>query len=101
MPKGPHISQWIKSKLLLELLCDTEKGSLLCFAKGHMSQTFVWSRVIAESICLREWNLELDTCPNLQCHISKCLWIEDKARGAELNWNELQVLACDEAGIRW
>ena len=99
MPKGPHISQWIRSKPLFELLCDAEKGSLVCFAKGHISQTFVQSKVIELYICFKECNLELETCPSLQCHISNGLWIEDKAK--ELNWEELQVSDFDESWVRW
>jgi hypothetical protein len=36
--KGLQISQWIKSKILLELEVLTGKGKRCCLAKGHIVQ---------------------------------------------------------------
>ena len=68
--KGPHKSQWIKSKHSSEIWVLGVKGSLFCLAKGQISQgiaLLVFER--GTFLFLIKANLAFDRCPNLKCQI--------------------------------
>ena len=80
--KGPHISQWIKSKHAFNTWELEGKCSFFCLAKGQISQ---WN-------CLLELkrgilfsyikaNLVFYRCPKRECHTCGCtLWTENTAK---------------------
>ena len=45
-----------------------EKGSLLCFASGQISQFLLKVQTTSESTLFKEENLASEGCPNLKCH---------------------------------
>ena len=66
--KGPHKSQWIKSKQWLEVWELEVKGNLFCLAKGQISQSSILLTLkIGTSLCFNNANLAFDKCPNLKC----------------------------------
>ena len=68
--KGPHKSQWIKSKHSSEIWVLDVKGSLFCLAKGQISQWI--SLLVFERdtlLFLIKANLAFERCPNLKCRI--------------------------------
>ena len=71
--KGPHRSQWSKSKHSLEICVLVLKGNLFCLASGQMSQRNFALELIQCTLSLFNIaNLASNKCPNLACHI--CGW---------------------------
>lgn len=73
--KGPHVSQWMRSKALGATWLALGKGNLFCLAKGQIEQEN-WTSLF-KVICeiQRESNscLEMEGFPSLACH--RCtLW---------------------------
>ena len=68
--KGPHMSQWSKSKHSLEIVVLLLKGNLFCLASGQMSQWKCSFELIQCTLFLfSKANLASDMCPNLACHM--------------------------------
>ena len=68
--KGPHISQWSKSKHSLEIVVLILKGNLFCLASGQMSQRKFALELIQCTLSLfNKANLASNMCPNLACHM--------------------------------
>ena len=64
--KGPHTSQWIKSKAWSDKWLELGKGNLLCFAIGQTTHSlFEWKKGTSD---IQFWSFASKTCPNLRCH---------------------------------
>lgn len=68
--KGPHVSQWTRSKAFLDTWFVFGKGSIFCFAIGQIVQVkfsllfiAIWGIQWERSNCL-----EMEGCPNVACH---------------------------------
>ena len=65
LAKGPHTSQWIKSKAWLDKWLELGKCNLLCFAIGQTTHyLFEWKKGTSDIQC---WSFASETCPNLRC----------------------------------
>ena len=65
--KGPHKSQWIRSKGKSETWVLEEKDNLFCFATGQMSRWAILLHFTKGTILFTMSILPLEGCPSLKC----------------------------------
>ena len=77
---GPHKSQWIKPKQFSEICKLSLKGNLFCLAKGQTTQKkSSFESQIYTLFDLSKFNLAMEGCPNLKCHICGRVLLREKA----------------------
>ena len=68
LAKGPHTSQWIRSKGVADKWLKKGNGKRFCLAMGQRVQVLLlWTLLTLGIQLCKTWSLESEACPSLRC----------------------------------